>query len=610
MVLLTFAEFLSNALSTTDPIPDASGYSVRTAALTRAWLENCSQTHVGCGRLHYSCLPARVVHVGNSTNSPFLHCSRGESGAYIALSYCWGVNQNLTTTLSNLTEHTTGLCLDSMPKTFQDAIVVAREFGVQYLWIDALCIVQDSPADWAREAASMAGVYSNALFTIQVKDARGCEEGFLSPKPESAPAMLALDLTLPGLERSRKQASKFRRWIVRSGAEGRRLKERTRKFPGPVLDTRAWTLQEDLLSRRVLEFWRDHLSWRCLVGKASDTFPMRRYDHVKARNWQDVIRVSLANSQRAPDAHPICNADLLDAWLRTVENFCVRKLSHPKDKLFAIEGLQSCLAAFLDDVPAVGCWRHQYFGPSLLWTAKPAATASEGASFTCPSWSWACATSDVKYLAISSLTFQLTALSWNLSSDASKSHIFGTITVQGKLLKELDLLVDLSFLAEYDKMWHRQFKREQNKRMVQMYRSLSMVPHKSYETGDGDESDEPTKFDFSTVTQDMHHKYQTWTQKAHREGGRTSMIIERYNDPHFAAAKGEIWYLLLADKPYSPPPKYGYPAWPHGRPASSYFMCLERTSGTKMKFRRIGLIEAWDHPEWRERCRNDDIELI
>ena len=47
---------------------------------------------------------------------------------------------------------------------------------VRWLWIDSLCIIQDSRDDWQREAPMMCDVYQNALLNISADhavDARG-----------------------------------------------------------------------------------------------------------------------------------------------------------------------------------------------------------------------------------------------------------------------------------------------------------------------------------------------------------------------------------------------------------------------------------------------------
>jgi hypothetical protein len=102
-------------------------------------------------------------------------------GQYIALSYCWGKTLPFTTITSNLERHKGkgGIKYAQLPKTLQDAVFLVRYLGIQYLWVDCLCILQDDNADWEREASRMAGVYSNAYLTIAATRASHCGEGFL-----------------------------------------------------------------------------------------------------------------------------------------------------------------------------------------------------------------------------------------------------------------------------------------------------------------------------------------------------------------------------------------------------------------------------------------------
>jgi hypothetical protein len=113
-------------------------------------------------------LPSRVLDVGPSDGSqqPFLHESRGQVGDYVSLSHRWGGSTMLTTTMRDINQRKSEITLKSMPKTFQDAVFVTRALGISYLWIDSLCIVQDSLGDWEKEAELMGQVYKNATLTI------------------------------------------------------------------------------------------------------------------------------------------------------------------------------------------------------------------------------------------------------------------------------------------------------------------------------------------------------------------------------------------------------------------------------------------------------------
>ncbi|KAK8103123.1 hypothetical protein PG984_016269 [Apiospora sp. TS-2023a] len=130
-------------------------------------------------------LPTRVVDLGppHSTDPPRLYTSTpGEKAPYIALSHCWGGAIPSSTVTSNLaTRIKHGLPLDQLPRNFLDALAVTRALGLRYLWIDSLCIIQDSPSDWSVEAGKMALVYAGAAVVVSALEARASTVGFLHP---------------------------------------------------------------------------------------------------------------------------------------------------------------------------------------------------------------------------------------------------------------------------------------------------------------------------------------------------------------------------------------------------------------------------------------------
>ncbi len=154
------------------------------------WLNECFTTHTECPPYdgqpsgHRLLLPTRVIDVGTELEpisrlfqpQPTLHAH------YITLSYCWGRQPFLTTVSSNIDSHLQKLEDSKLPQTFRDAIKVTRKLGFRYLWIDALCIIQDSMEDKTKEIGAMENVYSNSALTIAVVSASSVAEGFLQTK--------------------------------------------------------------------------------------------------------------------------------------------------------------------------------------------------------------------------------------------------------------------------------------------------------------------------------------------------------------------------------------------------------------------------------------------
>jgi len=142
-------------------------------------LKRCDERHVICKRFvdmddmpppEEQILPTRVIDI---RGTPSLVLTKGEmTGRYAALSHCWGDPRlhPLKTTRESLLDHLNGLPLDTMPQTFRDAVIISRNIGVPFLWIDSLCIVQDDEEDWKKESQLMGDIYQRAYFTIAATD--------------------------------------------------------------------------------------------------------------------------------------------------------------------------------------------------------------------------------------------------------------------------------------------------------------------------------------------------------------------------------------------------------------------------------------------------------
>lgn len=155
-------------------------------ALAKSWINSCITDHPLCLAPPLTLLPTRVLDLESPT-SPSQLClvlGQGSTASYVALSHCWGGSQPLKLTLSTLEEFQMNISLSTLPKTFLDAVSVTRSLGFRYLWIDSLCIIQDSKADWDSECAKMIDVYKNAAVTLAGPAATGCNSGFLHKRNE------------------------------------------------------------------------------------------------------------------------------------------------------------------------------------------------------------------------------------------------------------------------------------------------------------------------------------------------------------------------------------------------------------------------------------------
>ena len=249
--------------------PDRDALSDANVSLINHWLRDCSKLHTECWYKSDIQLPARVIDVSplDSSQQPRLVARSMESVNYVAFSHCWGPLLESSAGMyarilkNNLNEMQQGIPSNLLPQNFQDAILTVRKLQLRYLWIDALCIIQDDPADWAREAAKMNEIYGSAYLTIAATSAISSTEGFLRRSQE-----MACSIPFHGESRTEPAFSLTITEMLGGGDQGSWMDNiETARW-----NTRGWTFQERLLSKRVLHFTARKIFWECRVTEASE----------------------------------------------------------------------------------------------------------------------------------------------------------------------------------------------------------------------------------------------------------------------------------------------------------------------------------------------------
>ncbi|KAH9887684.1 heterokaryon incompatibility protein-domain-containing protein [Cubamyces lactineus] len=177
-------------------LPDVG--SPRTLALAKAYIQGCMRDHERCraisaGRDGFKSAhqPSRLIDC-RDPRRPRIISSSGTFPTYVALSYVWGEDQSHRKTKANLSSYETGIDFETLPRTIRDAIILTHQLGVDFLWVDRLCIVQDSQEDKHRELQCMLNVYRYAYLTIDAGSAEKVTDGSLQDRPP-----LNSDLILP-----------------------------------------------------------------------------------------------------------------------------------------------------------------------------------------------------------------------------------------------------------------------------------------------------------------------------------------------------------------------------------------------------------------------------
>jgi hypothetical protein len=126
--------------------------------------------------------PKRLLDVGRATSPIHLIDTQGRSFQYAALSHCWGSSPRLTTTKSNWAKLAVNVSFSALPPLFQDAVIITRQLGLRYIWIDSLCIIQDSLRDWESESSKMGSIYQNSYITISATNSGDGSEKCLAER--------------------------------------------------------------------------------------------------------------------------------------------------------------------------------------------------------------------------------------------------------------------------------------------------------------------------------------------------------------------------------------------------------------------------------------------
>jgi hypothetical protein len=344
----------------------------------------------------HSFRPTRLLdleHFGDSQDLVLVSTSLLGDLSYVTLSHCWGASviRPLSTTTSNLENRMRSISFATLPLTFQDAVQITRKLKIRYLWIDSLCIIQDSNRDWEREAAVMGRIYAHSFCTLAASASTDSSGGCRVPeKRMQYPLYKDVVFGGKGVRFFVKPRDAWKDHFIDSGPEAW-----ADVYNTTPLRFRAWTLQERELSPRVLHFTKHQLLWECRTLKASSEIPWKEtatWDKSRRRNrlFDDELKVD-AILQRSTETS--------NNWFGVIEDFSGRFITVGTDKLPALSGLahevQSGRGRY-----AAGLWETD-MPCCLLWNLRQAEAATRPSEYRAPTWSWAALDGEVRYEAMS-----------------------------------------------------------------------------------------------------------------------------------------------------------------------------------------------------------------
>jgi hypothetical protein len=354
------------------------------------WLDNCIKTHPECFQDHADWRPNRLLQITESGSSIIkliltkLEPPTRHYRPYLTLSHCWGKAKFLTLTNQTLPLLLEGVAISVLPKTFQDAINMTVFLGFEYLWIDSLCIMQDSIEDWKIESALMGDIYSNGVCNLAATGSADGSGGFWMD--DSPLLRLPCEVEIP-LDQDAQT------WHIHPMY----LDGATLLFDGPSLH-RGWVIQERILAPRTLHFGSSQMFWECRHFQACETYP-GGLPHLMGANKSNLVSFDALQKTigigTCDGGSALAEVDYF--WGATVEGFSKCDLTKQEDKLVALSGLARKIQERHPNFDFIAGMLRQSLQIGLLWNKNGFSSklAHRSTPYQVPSWSWASVDVDV-----------------------------------------------------------------------------------------------------------------------------------------------------------------------------------------------------------------------
>ncbi|KAL7943716.1 HET domain-containing protein [Trichoderma barbatum] len=326
-------------------VPSGNTASEEAFKKATTWFRECNDTHGDCSAGEIPEMPDRVLDIAaeDTTSGVKLVRTNGTRARYACLSHRWGKETSQATK-----QNVDALCgevpWDYLSPTYQDSITFLRKFSkwhqeqygeeIRYIWIDSLCIIQDSKSDWKKHSLKMSDIYSNSSITLVESHELHTEKRLFQ-------------------ESFSRRRSKH---VSIQDAEGidRELHYRhTIYHPAFMVNDddipvwkRAWVFQERLLSRRLLIFGPDELSWQCASHHKCECGldELETQTNKLMKDWGGDIHLPLHSASSRRDMQQTLgnnpsHKQLRQAWRLVVESYSRLDYTFRSDTLFAIAGL-------------------------------------------------------------------------------------------------------------------------------------------------------------------------------------------------------------------------------------------------------------------------------
>lgn len=400
-------------------------------ATAKGWFEKCKSEHKGCQNNGLSWFPTRLLDIGTRGKHVRLIVTAKDppTGPYMTLSHRWSSARYTMLESSTMAQLQKRVDVLPLPASFQDAIRVARYLGVNYIWIDSLCIKQDKndPSDWAVESRKMSQVYSHACLNISATRSVDGTESLLGQSCWAVKHPTRIELMDANGSLCEYDIVDGELWDDEVELAN--------------LTSRGWVFQERYLARRILHFGDTQLGWECREHRALDMFPQGLPVSlgVPKGKLRDMASGTAATSSSLLDSK------FAENWSYLMNQYSQCEFTFAKDKLVALEGIATdTMVARKHDTYAAGMWKSSALFDLAWWRDDhdrkrySAATTAKRA----PSWSWAGFDGEVNFPTLNSGFSRLHETYATVKKMGSQTKITknavvtkGTLVFEGLLLQ-------------------------------------------------------------------------------------------------------------------------------------------------------------------------------
>lgn len=465
------------------PIPDNTG-DRRVLDIAKIWLENCEADH-NCETLRTQNTldpewhPKRLIDITDASLPRLLELHSElprRPYRYATLSHCWGSNPDfITLTTDNLAQFRRGFAINTLPKSFRDAIMVCSHLDIRYIWIDSLCILQNSHPDWLLHAAEMSSVYQNCHLNLSLDVAENPKQGAFMRRNTDVLQDCCAFSTIPGdLDRGDMPRAYSSIWGSDSDGSGsddisdtpQSDNESDKSSPGeadtsngdsskatreplrclvfaPELDywmgnarnlplsQRGWVVQKRLLSPRVLHFVNDRIRWEC----EDETLLHEGLPHGLPETGDSFDQYAKQEIDCFPERFPTRSKwDHFMHWEGITRVYSQCLLTYPeKDKLVALAAVAQRFAAVFSEDYYAGHFREN-MPFDLAWYVIRRRSGQDSSIRRYPTWSWTSVDAEVSAPSIQCLLKQPLAIVEGVSvALEDPSYRFGPV-IAGQLI--------------------------------------------------------------------------------------------------------------------------------------------------------------------------------